>query len=177
MKIVVISLFVLAACGKPVPGPAGPPGPQGDPGAMGNPGAMGATGNTGTMGVTGPAAVASSLVAATLYCNAELSTTGVWFMYDAVVFKSGDVFASGSIRNSLLEVSNSTFYSTSQVGAATAAVQMEFDLLGAANAGFWTINVDRNTAIATITNYDSDATGGQNSWIMTPDKCVLNHYQ
>lgn len=168
MKIMFCSLF-LVACGPPQkgdPGPAGPPGPTG---------AQGATGNQGIKGATGDVAV-SSLFSATLFCQGELASTGIFFTYSAAVLKSGDVFASGSIRNNSFEISDSAFYAKAQNGADTASVIFQYDLQGAANAGWWEIKVPRTTLLASITYHDSDAVGGQTNWVMTVDKCLLSTY-
>lgn len=51
-----------------------------------------------------------------------------------------------------------------------------FDLLGAINGGWWQLSLNRTTLVVTIENNDIDAPGGKNTWLMTPDKCVLNRY-
>ncbi|WP_460990893.1 hypothetical protein, partial [Staphylococcus aureus] len=73
------------------------------------------------------------------FCGGQLGATGVWFSYMAAVMKSGDVFATGSIRNGSIDISNTDFYANTQMGAATAQVLMQDDLQGTANAGWWTI--------------------------------------
>lgn len=115
-------------------------------------------------------------IVGSISCGGELGTTGVWFSYQVAQMASGDVFAHGSIRASVAENGASVFYSSKQVGAATAAVQVESDLQGAANAGYWRLTLDRATLITSIDYYDSDATGGHTAWVMTPDKCVGSTY-
>ena len=139
-------------------------------------GAPGKDGTNGTNGAPGKDATAQSLFATSLHCGGQLASTGLWFSYDAGVLKSGDVLATGSIRNNSAEISKTEFYAATQVGAATAEVLLEYDLLGTANAGYWSIKLDRTTLVTTITNFDADAAGGQNAWTMTPDKCVVNTY-
>lgn len=179
MKIIVIALLSLVACGKPEKGEPGSAGPAGATGAMGVAGVMGVAGMSGVRGATGATGLGAptgTQFSASLLCDGQLGVTGVWFSYVAAVMKSGDVFASGSIRSSSIEISNTKFYANTQVGALTAEVIMLDDLQGTANAGYWIISVDRSTAITTIVYHDSDATGGMTTWTMTPDKCILNNY-
>lgn len=168
MKNIVI-LLCLTGCGSVK---EGPPGPAGENGATGAMGVAGATGVRGATGPTGDAAI-TTLIQASLFCAGQLATTGIYFTYSAVVFKSSDVFASGSIRGSQAEISNTKFFEKDQVGAVTATVQMEYDLQGSVNAGYWTISVNRATAVTTIVSHDID---DMTTYTMTPDKCVVNTY-
>jgi hypothetical protein len=58
----------------------------------------------------------------------------------------------------------------------TAPVLLGLDVQGAANYGFWRLELNRTTLVVTITYTDADLVGGTLSWTMTPDKCVLNNY-
>lgn len=157
-------LFCLAACGSAKEGPAGPAG------------APGTTGEAGPTGPTGAAAATGTLAAASLHCGGTLQATALSFSYSALVLKSGDVFASGSVYGAAFEIGASAYYAKTQVGAITAKVLFAYDVQGTANGGYWEISVDRTTAVTTIVNHDTEAPGGQTMWTMTPDKCVVNSY-
>ena len=98
------------------------------------------------------------------------------FGYRADQFISGNVFASGYIASLSSSASNAVFYAPAQNGFVTAPVIVVFDVQGAANTGFWQIQLNRSTLVVTITYNDVDVVGGTLSWVMTPDKCVVNNY-
>lgn len=141
----------------------------GQPGSDGEPGERGATGPTGLP-------FAGTQFASSVFCVGELAGTALWFTYNAVVMKSGDVWATGSIRDGKSEVGATAFYAATQEGAGTAIVVFQFDVIGAVNSGYWTIQVNRSTRTTVITNYDADRSGAQESWLMTADKCQAHTY-
>lgn len=139
------------------------------------------TGPTGAKGVKGDkgdtgAAASGSLIASSISCGALLQNTTLYFFYSVDIFKSGDVFASGAISAADARIGNSQFYSAAQNGATTAQVLFTDDLLGTANAGYWSISLNRTTLVTTVVNTDADATNGSNTWTLTADKCVANSY-
>ena len=142
----------------------------------GKDGANGAAGAAGAAGAPGKDATASSLVGSSIYCTGVLPTTALQFEYQAVLMKSGDVFAKAGVYGNGAEFGGSNFFSKAQVGALTAAVVFTYDYDSTANYGFWTLSLDRTSLVTTILYKDIDASGGQTTWTMTPDKCVANTY-
>ena len=130
----------------------------------------------GDTGAAGKDANADGMFAASIHCGGQLASTTVYFTYDAALTKGGDVFADGAINDGNFEVSNTQFYSKDQNGATTAMVTLQYDLQGAANAGWFSLELNRSTLVTTIVYHDSDAAGGQTVWSMTPDQCVSNTY-
>lgn len=114
---------------------------------------------------------APARIEATIYCTGVV-TGSIWGAYGAAITTAGDVFVTGSVRNGAIEASNSVYYSATQNGALTAAVNVQFDLMGAANSGFWVLSLDRQTLVHTLRYVDSDAVGGEQIWSLTPDKCI-----
>lgn len=147
-------------------------GDRGVPGVTGPAGADGAAGAAGAAGADG----ASNRIKSSIGCNGALQGTAVNFSYSVALMASGDVFVTGSVRGVAFETAQSAFYSALQVGAATAAVFVESDMSGTANAGYWKLELNRTTLVATITYTDADVIGGVQCWTMTPDKCVVNAY-
>jgi hypothetical protein len=121
-------------------------------------GARGTTGASGAMGVTG-AAAQGSFVTASIHCSGQLSGTGYDASYDAAVFRSNDVYARGSIYGASFERSVTEFYAAAQNGAQTASVILTYDIEGAVNAGWWTLELKRTTLVQTVTYHDVDSPG------------------
>jgi hypothetical protein len=165
-------------------GPAGPPGPTGATGATGatgpagTAGANGTNGKDGAQGIAGPQGDAGigATVSDAIFCAGELGTTGTFFEYQATQFATGVVFVTGGVRGAAFQTDTSSFYAPTQNGWQTAAILVEDDMLGAADGGYWQLALDRNTLIVTITYFDSEVAGGQESWTMTPDKCIKTTY-
>jgi hypothetical protein len=121
--------------------------------------------------VTDPSKVTKSIG-----CFGSLEGTPISFSYTAHLFANGNIFATAAIRDRASEVSYSSLYSPSQVGAATAEVLLVDDLLGSANSGYWSLSLNRSTLVTTIVYNDVDAQGGTQTWTMDPSKCVANTY-
>lgn len=159
-------------------GEQGPPGPQGlstdgEKGATGLPGKDGAKGEPGPQG----AAAESAKITNSIFCTGGLEgTASLGFKYQAVLFANGNVFASASIKDGVLEASYATLYSPTQNGAAVAGVSVQFDQAAPANSGFWILSLDRKTLVTSIVYNDADVLGGTQSWTMTPAACVVNNY-
>lgn len=167
--------FRTCAAGKWEPieieGEAGKAGKDGVIGAPGEDGAAGATGPAGPQGPSGTNKIQGSIL-----CSGTLDATSVTVSYSVAVMTSGDVFATAQVGGTLFEASGTRFYSSQQVGAATASVLIRNDLAGATNAGYWDVRLDRTTLVVTAQYNDADLTGGQQTWSMTPDQCVVNSY-
>ncbi len=129
---------------------------------------MGAEGAAGSGGET--------RIVASIFCQGVLENAPLAMTYEAIQFSSGFVFSSAAIRGVLLQVSGATIFDPTQNGWATAPVYMTYDAVGADNAGWWKVSLDRQTLIVTAECNDPDLTGGTRSWFMTPDKCVSNTY-
>lgn len=115
-------------------------------------------------------------IEASHFCLGLLEGTVLHFTYGAAVLTSGDVFAHASISGAAFEVGTSAYYSAQQNGAATARVIFTSDNLGAANAGWWDMALDRSTGIASIVYHDSDTAGGTMTWTMPASACTVNDY-
>jgi hypothetical protein len=141
----------------------------------GKDGAAGKDGTNGKDGAAGKDGVDNKM-SASIHCSGELDTSGVWFDYSGAEMASGDVFVTASIRADAFQVAGTAFYSAQQVGAETAQVSLENDLAGAANAGYWTLSLDRKTLVTTIDYKDADVTNQEQVFVMTPDKCQVAKY-
>ena len=82
----------------------------------------------------------------------------------------------GSIYGTSFEVTDSTFYDSSQNGAATGFINIRYDVSGSANGGDWQISLNRSTLVSTVTYTDSEATGGSLSWTLASSYCTLNSF-
>ena len=176
-------LTMLLGCGGEAgqPGPAGAPGTNGAAGAAGSKGDPGAQGEKGEKGSNGAPADAGSMdpskITASIFCTGALDNSpGVSVDYSVAQMANGNVFVTSVVRSSDIGASNSAFYSPQQTGALTAAVLVDFDLLGPANGGFWRVELDRSTLVTSVVYTDGDAAGGKLNWSMPANKCVLNKY-
>jgi len=128
----------------------------------------------GPTGATGPAGPAgTSKIDSSIFCTGQLQNTSLWFVYEAVQMTSGDVFIDGNIRGNAYQISGVSYYSSQQVGYATASVRILYDVVGSQNAGFFSLSLNRSSLIVSIDYTDND---GNLNWTMTPDKCVSNRY-
>lgn len=133
-------------------------------------------GPKGDAGVNGTNGVDNKIIKS-IGCGGGLEGASDWtFYYSAALMASGDLFVTGQIGNAFIETSATSFYSSQQMGATSGAVILRFDALGADNAGYWKISLDRSTLVTTVDYKDFDASGGSDSWTMTPDKCTVNDY-
>lgn len=174
--LLALTMMTVACAGE-----TGPPGPAGPPGPTGAQGPSGAAGAAGQQGPAGPSADAgagadSFKITRSIGCFGALEGTSLSATYRAALYAGGNVLASAEIRDASIGASFATMYSPTQNGAATASVIVSFDALGTANGGFFVVSLDRASLVTTIVYNDSEATGGSDSWTMTPDKCVANTY-
>lgn len=151
-------------------------GKDGKDGENGEAGADGEAGEAGVAGADGEDGTDNRIVA-TVFCNGQVGTSAYDISYAVQQMSSGDVFVSGSIDNSQIQVSGSNFYSSQQVGAATAPVTMTFDAVATDNYGWWKLFLDRSTLITTIEYHDAENAGGEPMvWTMAPEDCTVNDY-
>jgi hypothetical protein len=118
----------------------------------------------------------SSRVVATYFCAGALEGTPLYFSYQVAQTTPGDVFAAAAIKGTAFDIGGSSYYGAAQVGAQTAAVIFTADVLGTANAGWWSVQLNRSTLVTALTYTDSDASGGSDSWTMLPAACVVNSF-
>ena len=140
---------------------------NGDPGTAGD---KGTTGDNGTAGADG--IKPSSQIA----CDAALENTSLYFEYKATVFTDGSVLAHASIYGVAVEVTDSTFYDSSQNGASTGYINIRYDVSGTDNGGDWKISVNRSTLVTTVLYEDTDLSGGSLTWTLASSKCTTNSF-
>jgi len=160
------------------PGATGPAGSDGVDGSTGPAGATGATGPAGATGATGAAGsdAEATRVIESFYCTGLLEDTPLIFEYNAVLMGSGDLFVTGSIRDVLLESSETRIYAPQQNGYATAPVYIGFDVDSTKNGGWFSLALDRPTLIVVIDYLSSDPGVVTQTWTMQPASCVHNFY-
>jgi hypothetical protein len=174
------SLFLshtsLTSCGgeKGETGLTGPKGPAGENGKDGKDGKDGATGPTGAPGENGT----DNRVTSTLYCTGTTSganPSGVKVDYWATVTAAGDVWASAEVSDNGVDgTSSSRFYSAKQVGAQTAAVSVVADWLTPFNnGGWWFVEVNRTSGVATATYHD---VGVKQVFTFLSSSCSIKNY-
>ncbi len=139
-------------------------------------GLKGATGDTGATGATGATGEAGLKPSAQIACDAALQNTALYFEYKVTLFTDGSLLVHGSIYGLSVEVTDSTFYDSSQNGATNGYVNIRYDVSGSANGGDWKIALNRSTLITTVTYVDSDVTGGSLSWTLPSSSCVSNSF-
>jgi hypothetical protein len=168
-------------------GPAGPPGPSGPPGADGSDGKDGqscraydtSTGHVFTCddgyGVTIHDG-SSTKISESFFCEGLLEGTGFSASYDAVLFSSKDLWTSGTISGSDLQVSSSAFWSPTQNGYTTASVPgLVADIVGDNNGGYFMLSLDRQTLVLHAVYTDVDQLEPL-TWTKDPSSCVHNFY-
>lgn len=145
-------------------------GPQGAAGAAGAAGKDGANGENGKDGT-------DSRIIASILCTGGLEDTTLGFSYSVALMKSGDVFVSGSIRDVVSEIGATKFFSAQQNGATNAEIFFTNDFATPANGGYWSLKLDRQSLVTTITYFDVDVSGGGAVWTMAASACVANKYE
>lgn len=147
---------------------------DGEDGAEGEPGEDGAQGPQGERGPRGDAGASAEMglgaVVSRVQCGGSLEGTDLYFSYMTVQFADGSVWASGAIRGLNIQGSDSVFYTSEQAGSLTAPVTIVFDVSGDVNAGFWTIEVDREHLLASLVYSDSDLADPM-TWTAVPNAC------
>ena len=153
-------------------------GENGEPGEPGESGPAGEQGTQGPAGEAGAPAEGLGRIEASIFCGGQLEGVTLWFTYDAVLFTDGSLWASAEIKDPFSQASGSQFFAPTQAGAATGAVQVTMDQAQPANAGFWSVSLDRTDLEVTIEYFDSDLANGSQSWVMDSEQsgCVLNEY-
>jgi hypothetical protein len=193
----VLYLFLLlsGACTGPTgpQGPMGPQGPAGDAGPQGLVGPMGPQGPAGEAGPPGPAGLGvdaggpsvsvdvgptfdPSRITSSIHCGASLENTTLTFTYDVAQFANGNVFASGGVSGAASQSSTAVVYAPTQNGYATAPIIVTLDASAPADFGWWRVSLNRTSLVVTIEYNDAGMTPPKQTWIMTPDKCVVNTY-
>jgi hypothetical protein len=158
------------------PGLAGAKGEKGVAGTDGVAGADGAAGANGADGAAG-ADGTDNRITSSIYCTGQLGSTAFYATYNAVLHASGDLFVTANIENGLDQTTAVAFYSREQNGAESGAVSLTKDEAGTSNYGWWRLSLNRTTLVTTVTYHDNEISGGEQSWTMTPDKCIVNDYE
>lgn len=95
------------------------------------------------------------------------------FVYDAITFSDGNVFASGGVFDESRESSYSYIWAPAQAGYAIGQLNVSLDEYGASNAGFWVLGADRVAGLVQITYFDVDYPGGASiTYIMPAEDCA-----
>lgn len=109
-------------------------------------------------------------VVKSIRCNAGVPNTAVTFLYDAVEFEDGSVWASASIIDDGLVFSGSRFYAPHQPGGDLGTIQVAYDVQGYPNGGVWTMGSTRKTSpTVSIRYHDDDLPDTPQSWDMDGD--------
>ena len=111
---------------------------------------------------------------AQIACDATLENTALAFEYKVTLFTDGSLLVHGSIYGNLVEVTDSTFYDSSQNGATNGYINIRYDVSGTANGGDWKIGLNRTTLVTTVTYVDPDIT--TLSWTLPSSSCTLNNF-
>lgn len=171
-------------------GPAGVKGDKGDPGVAGVAGATGPAGPAGAVGATGATGPKGdkgdkgdpglttdpSKIVASIFCSGAIENTNLDFTYNVVQFANRNVFASGTIRGPVDQTSDATIYAPSQNGYDDASVIIRMDAYAPADAGWWSLSLNRSTLVTTLVYHDDDMPEKTKTWTMQPSKCVNNTY-
>jgi len=120
--------------------------------------------------------VAGIKPSAQIACDATLENTSLAFEYKVTLFTDGSLLVHGSIYGNLVEVTDSTFYDSSQNGATNGYINIRYDVEGSANGGDWKIGLNRTTLVTTVTYVDSDLSGGSLSWTLSSSQCTKNEF-
>lgn len=127
-KYVLLGFGLLAFFGCGSAGPAGPAGPQGSAGANGS---------------QGQAGIDEGGFSSLFGCY-KLSS-GLAFAFEGITLTSGDVMVTCSVAGLSSELSNTTFYKSSDVGAQTFHCQVVSDADSTPSAGFWVFSFTSGT--------------------------------
>jgi hypothetical protein len=135
---------------------------------------------TGCKGPKGPAgAPGGGRVVSTIYCNGTVTGAGALngldIEYNAVLTSSGDVYATASIIDAAAQTSGTSFYAAAEPGSLSAEVEVTADYIGAANGGYWSVGLDRNTLITHITYDDPDLINVVDL-TFTPSACTVGNF-
>lgn len=152
---------------------------NGEDGEDGEPGEDGMDGETGPAGADGePAAAGDSIgvIELSLYCGAVVEDTDFFVMYNLAQFTDGSLWVSGSVHTPSIGASASKFYAPGQVGSETGGLTVSIDVAGYLNAGFWSIDLDRDELTLFLTYTDPDVADGQLVWTLpaSSNGCVVN---
>lgn len=131
-------------------------------GCGGSAGATGATGASGTNGET---------IVSELACNKldAGSGTSLFYVYENVLYSTGDRFVTCTIQTNAVGISNSIIYRSYQVGATTGTCLVAADI-DAVSGGFWEFTSQSGV---TKTTY-IDSTSAENNYLYTfaPSDCA-----
>jgi hypothetical protein len=160
-------LFCVACTERGERGPPGDPGPAGPEGQPGPPGPSGPAGMAGPVGPMGSDADGGPAgIVATIRCFGGLSGLIDYFCnYDVATFASGDVLSTGWVSTPQIGTGATAFYAPTEPGYDEAPVRFVLDIDPVANAGMWTLRMNRKTKVWTVIYADPfDVDGGSVTW-------------
>ena len=122
--------------------------------------------------------VATLTQATAVAANLSIPVNGLSFSYTGVVMASGDVMAEASIANGSGQTSGTSFYASAQNGSSTAPVTIRDDWSTPSdNYGWWSISVNRSTAIVSTVYQDVDLpTTATRTFTFPVSACTVNNY-
>ena len=159
-------------------GPQGPQGEQGEQGPQGEQGKQGPQGEQGEPGSAGADGDAPAThIIESFACGGGLEGAPLSFWYNAVLFSSGDLFVTGSIKDAAKQSSTTAFYTPQQNGYVNAQITLTLDEDGTPDFGWFTLSLNRTSL---VTKIDYRASGNTTTvlqtWTMQPSACVHNFY-
>lgn len=152
--------------------PTGPAGEDGADGKNGTDGKDGAAGKDGTVG-------SDNRITKSIECyGSDLDgLPDVEVSYIATVMASGDVFATGMAKNDVDSSSRTQFYSASQTAlVASAPVQVTKDAMGTPTAGFFKLELDRDSLVLTVSYVDAEIDPSVTTWTLQPEQCTVREF-
>lgn len=134
-------------------------------------------------GAQGPAGQNGGKIVATMNCLGVIAglsggaavLNDLQIKYSAILTSSGDVYATASVNDDVSQDSSTNFYAATQTGATNAAVNIVADYHSTADAGEWTISLNRTTLVTTV-QYDDDSLPSVVSLDFAANACTLTNF-
>lgn len=122
-------------------------------------------------------------IVATMNCSGVITglsgsasgLNGLEVNYNAVLSSAGDVYSTASINDDYAQYSGTAFYAAGQGGAATGQVDIVADYHSTADAGLWSISLNRTTLITTVV-YDDVSLPAPVSLNFTASACTQTYW-
>ncbi len=148
--------------------------------SCGKDGVSGATGSTGATGPSGTTKITKYMscngTIAGLTGAAGTALNGLVIIYSVSLLNSGDVFVSGGVASSSIQIGSSSFWAAASVGATNGSI-IFVDDFATPNGGFWALTGDRALATNTAVYTDSSL-GAQSPVTITSSAgaCTITNY-
>lgn len=122
-------------------------------------------------------------IVATMNCSGVISglggsssvLNGLEVTYNAVLSSSGDVYSTASVNDDYGQFSGTAFYAAGQGGSATGQVDIVADFHSTADAGLWSISLNRATLVTTVV-YDDLSLPAPVSLNFTSSACTQTYW-